>query len=126
MLSLLAQKENWKEQSFLGRKHYRKDHPYFWERVSAGKSCMEIRTIIRLSKSPFFAIEMISKSLLDKAKPFVRRDGKNRVNFKQLGFFIFYQGMGSQLVHELFIFNSFDRPGGHSSKKYNLKPTTLE
>ncbi len=72
MLSLLAQKENWKGASFLGCKHYRKDHPYFRERVGAGKGCMEIRTIIRLPKSTFFDIEMISKGLLDKAKAFVR------------------------------------------------------
>ena len=76
MLPLLAQKENRKEQSFLGRKRYRKDHPYFRERVGAGKSCMEIRTIIRLPNSTFFDIEMISKGPLDKGKPFVRRERK--------------------------------------------------
>jgi hypothetical protein len=37
---------------------------------------MEIRTIIRLPKSTFFDIEMISKGFPDKAKPFVRRGRK--------------------------------------------------
>jgi len=37
---------------------------------------MEIRTIIRLPNSTFLGIEMTSKGLLDKAKPFVRRGRK--------------------------------------------------
>jgi len=37
---------------------------------------MEIRTIIRLPKSTFFDIEMISKGLLDKPKRFVRSGRK--------------------------------------------------
>jgi len=59
MPPLLAQKENWKGPSFLGCKYYRKDHPYFWERVGAGKGCIGIRTIIRLPNSTFFDIEML-------------------------------------------------------------------
>jgi hypothetical protein len=44
---------------------------------------MEITTIIRLPKSTFFDIEMISKGLLDKAKPFVRR-GREAVGAGQV------------------------------------------
>jgi hypothetical protein len=37
---------------------------------------MKTRTIIRLPNSTFLDIEMISKGLLDKAKPFVKRGRK--------------------------------------------------
>ncbi len=60
----------------MGRKHYRKNHPYFRERGGDGKSCMEMRTIIRLPNSTFFDIEMINKDSPDKAKPSVRRGRK--------------------------------------------------
>jgi hypothetical protein len=73
---LLAQKANQKEPSLLGRKHYRKDHPYFRERGGDDKSCMEMRTIIRLSNSTFFDIEMTNKDSPDKAKPSARRGRK--------------------------------------------------
>jgi hypothetical protein len=73
---LLAPKANRKKPTFLGRKHYRKDHPYFQKRGVSGKSCMEMRTIIRLPNSTFFDIGMVNKDSPDKAKPSARRGRK--------------------------------------------------
>ena len=60
----------------MGNKHHRKGYPYLWERGDTVQGCMKIRTIIRLLNSTFLDIEMISKGLLDKAKPFVKRGRK--------------------------------------------------
>ena len=72
---------------------------------------MEIRTIIRLPKSTFFDIEMISKGLLDKPKRFVRRGrkaaGAEQVNsmaklpkdeFQVVRLFYLSQGNGSRRI----------------------------
>jgi hypothetical protein len=60
----------------MGNKHHRKGYPYLWERGDTVQGCMKTRTIIRLPNSTFLDIEMISKGLLDKAKPFVKRGRK--------------------------------------------------
>jgi hypothetical protein len=56
----------------MGIQQHRKGYPHLWKGGDVDKSCTEIRTILRLPNSTFFDIEMTSKSLLDKAKPFVR------------------------------------------------------
>jgi len=60
----------------MGNRYYRKGYPHLWERGDTVQGCMKTRTIIRLTNTTIFDMEITNSDSPDKAKPSVRKGRK--------------------------------------------------